>query len=279
MRAFSATVLALALLAGSATAQTLDRIRETQQLNIGFRTDAAPLSYLDADEKPAGFTPLICDQLAQAIADKLELNELNATFVPVETKSRFEMVANGEIDLHCGAATITLERRALVDFSIPVYVDGTSVLLPNDASDNLADLAGKKLGFRSATTTEQAVRNSFADAQIEAEMLRFDTHPAGFQALANGEIDAYFADQSILLVNYVSGGLTQDFKMMDEILTIEKQGLALPKGDSEFRLLVDTVLSEMYADGTMADLFRTALPGVEPGMALQALYVIAPTLP
>lgn len=279
MRLFSAVLIASALLSAAASAQTLDRIKETKQLNIGFRTDAAPLSFLDTSNNPAGYTPLICDRIAQAIADKLQLENMNASFIPVETKTRFEKVASGEIDMLCGAATITLSRREIVDFSVPIYVDGTSVMLPQAAGNSLADLKGKKVGFRSATTTAEAVVNSFESAGLEAEMIRFDNHPAGFEALKNGELDAYFADQSILLVNFISGNMQDRFKVMDKILTIEKQGIALPRGDSDFRLLVDTVISELYASGAIRQLFSQAMPGVEPGAAMNAMYVMSPTLP
>ena len=121
--------------------------------------------------------------------------------------------------------------------------------------------------------------NSFESAGINADMVRFSSHPDGIIALRNGEIDAYFADQSILLVNYIEAGLKGKFKLSQEILTIEKQGLAIPKGDDEFRLMIDTILSEMYSQGTMEKIFRTTLPGMEPSEALKALYVIAPTLP
>ncbi|AXT25574.1 amino acid ABC transporter substrate-binding protein [Ruegeria sp. AD91A] len=262
-----------------AVAQTIDRITKNNEIRFGFRTDAAPLSYINNQGRPFGLSPLICDQVAKAIAKKLELKDLNVQFIPVDAKDRFDKVASGEVDMLCGAATITLSRREIVDFSIPIYVDGTSVLLPIEAAGTMGALAGKKIGMRSNTTTEASVQNSFKSAGIDAAMVRFASHPDGIKALRDGEIDAYFADQSILLVNYISAGLKGKFKLSQEILTIEKQGLAIARGDDDFRLFVDSVLSEMYAQGTMEEIFRLALPGVEPSEALKALYVIAPINP
>ncbi|MDP5215899.1 amino acid ABC transporter substrate-binding protein [Ruegeria sp. 2205SS24-7] len=277
---FLLTSFALATtLATAAPAQTLDRIRESGQFNIGFRADAVPLSYINTEEQPAGYSVLICDRIAQSLANELEFDNLNATFVAVDTKDRFDKIASGEIDILCGAATITLERRAQVDFSIPTYVDGTALLLPKEGGENLSDLAGKKVGMRGATTTEIAVHNSFEQAGIEAEMVPFLSHQAGFKAMADGEIDAYFADQSIMLVSFAGGKMQDGFKMSDQILTIEKHGLALTRGDAEFRLFVDRVISGLYEDGSMEEFFEATLPGIEPGGALQALHIIAPTLP
>lgn len=279
MRLFTLAFATAALLTSSVSAQTIERLKETNHLTFGYRTDAAPLSYQTKDGNPAGYSPAICNEVAQYIANTFKMENLDVDFVAVDSKDRFDKVASGEIDLLCGAATITLSRRELVDFSIPTYVDGTSVLMPKSATGNLADLAGKKIGMRSATTTEEAVLNSFGSANVEADMVRFNTHPDGFKALQSGEIDAYFADQSILLVNYFERGMVNDFKLMDEILTVEKHGLALAKGDSDFRLLIDSALSELYAAGTMQKLFEAVLPGATPGAGLQAMYVIAPTLP
>ncbi len=279
MRLFTLAFAATALISSAVSAQTIERLKETNHLTFGYRTDAAPLSYQTTDGNPAGYSPAICNEIAQYIANTFEMKNLDVDFVAVDSKDRFDKVANGEIDLLCGAATITLSRREKVDFSIPTYVDGTSVLLPKSATGHLSDLAGKKIGMRSATTTEQAVLNSFGAASVEADMVRFNTHPDGFKALQNGEIDAYFADQSILLVNYFERDMVNDFKLMDEILTIEKHGFALAKGDSDFRLLIDSALSELYAAGTMQKLFQAVLPGATPGAGLQAMYVIAPTLP
>ncbi|MGV6804145.1 MAG: amino acid ABC transporter substrate-binding protein [Ruegeria sp.] len=267
------------MIVSGASAQTIDRIKETSEIRFGFRTDAAPLSYVNDSGRPDGLSPRICDQIARGIANKLDIKNLNVTFTPVQADNRFDMVASGEIDLLCGAATITLSRREIVDFSIPTFVDGTSVLLPKTADNTMISLSGKKVGMRSDTTTEEAVFNSFGSAGIEAKLVRFVSHPDGIKALRNGEIDAYFADQSILLVNYLAAGMTEGFKISQEILTIEKQGLALTKGDSDFRLLIDDILSQLYAQGVMEEIFHAALPGIEPSEALKALYVIAPTLP
>jgi ABC-type amino acid transport substrate-binding protein len=37
-------------------------------------------------------------------------------------------VTSGKVDAACGTTTITLSRMTKVDFSLPIYVDGGSVL-------------------------------------------------------------------------------------------------------------------------------------------------------
>jgi polar amino acid transport system substrate-binding protein/glutamate/aspartate transport system substrate-binding protein len=276
MKAILSLVTATALLAGAASAQTIDRIKETGQLKLGYRLDAAPLSFQTDEGKPDGYTPVICAELAQGILNTIKIPNLDVEFIPVGAQDRFEKVASGEIDLLCGASTITLERRAIVDFSIPVFADGTSILLPLNGSENFEDLAGKKLGVRRETTTEDALNNTLSSAGMFAEVVRFTSHEDGLQAMVDGEIEAYFADQSILATLWLGSPDRGNLKMSNAILTVEQHGLAMARGDTEFRLLVDSLLSEMYARGVMQRIFETTLPGVKPGEILRAMFTMAP---
>ncbi|QJF50056.1 amino acid ABC transporter substrate-binding protein [Roseobacter ponti] len=278
MRFILSAVIALLALPVAAGAQTLDRIKSTGEIRLGFRTDAAPLSY-QADNRPQGYTPIVCFALAPLIGEQLGLTDINVIFEPVDTKNRFEKVANGEIDLLCGASTITLARREIVDFSEPVYVDGTAVALRRDAPETLSGLSGQKIGVRSGTTTAEALENTLSREGLEAQIVSFSNHPDGMTALENDEIQAYFADQSILMDMVLNSENQDKLKIFEGILTVEKHGLAMARGDSDFRLAVDRALSELYANGSMAQAFRQAIPDAEPGAAIEAMYLLAPTLP
>ena len=64
--------------------------------------------------------------------------------VGIHVDERF--VKDGKVDLLCGATTATLSRREVVDFSIPTFVDGASVLLNSEGPQSFGDLDGKKVG-------------------------------------------------------------------------------------------------------------------------------------
>lgn len=278
MRILTATLITLLALPVAASAQTLEKIAQTGELTVGFRTDAAPLSYL-ADNAPQGYTTDVCLALAPRLAKAAGLEDMEMIFQPVTPETRFEKVASGEIDMLCGASTITLARRELVDFSDPVYVDGTTVAIRKDGPATLEALAGLKVGVRSSTTTFEALTNSLEAQGIEAEVIQFDDHPSGMAALKGEVIDAYFADQSILVNMVMNQADPAAYRVLDQILTVEKQGIALPRGDADFRLAVDRALSELFADGTMRNIFEKNLPGAHTGLALEAMYLLSPTLP
>lgn len=277
-RLVSALAVACMLLAAPASAETLDRIRASGEIRLGHRIDAVPLSYVIADGQPAGYSVMVCKALAARLASTLGLEKLTPVWVPVNAQDRFDAVADGRVDLLCGAATITLSRRERVDFSIPIFIDGTAVLFSRDAETPFQELGGKRLGVRGATTTEQILRNSLRAAGLTSEVILFDTLQEGVAALADDKIDAFFGDQSLLFGLMISGDLPENFGISQNILTVEKHGLAMQRGDTEFRLAVDRELSALYRDGEMVRIFQASMPGVEPGVALQMLFRLAPEL-
>lgn len=279
MRRMTLGLLMTALLAAPATAQTLDRIRAKGEINIGYRTDAAPLSFADSAGQPAGYSIKLCKAIVGAMAAPLDVEEIKINYVAVSTEDRFDKVASGDVDLLCGAATITLQRRVKVDFSTPTFIDGTAVLLRRDATGDVSQLEGKKIGVRKGTTTEKALGNSLKRAGVKGDIMTFDDHAAAMDALEAGEIEAHFADQSILYKLFSSSEIQNKFKISNEILTVEKQGLAMPRGDADMRLLVDTIISRLYSAGEMQKLYRNTFPTAQPGLAMRAMYMIAPTVP
>lgn len=278
MRLLSAAIAATLLLPTLALSQTLDKIKESGEFVVGFRTDAAPLSFM-ADNGPQGYSPEICVRLASSIATAAGLETMEMVFEPVTTENRFDKVAGGEIDLLCGAATITLSRRELVDFSTPTFVDGTTVALKIDAPETFDALAGQKIGVRSGTTTLDALNNSLAAASIEADVVEFADHAEGMAALEADEIMAYFADQSILMNLVMSRDDAADFKVFDQILTVEKHGLAMRRGDTDFRLAVDAGLSVLFEEGAFQEVYQNTISGARPGFAIDAMLLLSPTLP
>lgn len=278
MRIFSAVLVAALLLPVAISAQTLEKMKETGQLIVGFREDAAPMSFLENDI-PKGYATELCFALAPSLAVAAGIEDLNVVFEVVTADNRFDKVAAGEVDLLCGAASITLSRREMVDFSIPVFVDGTTVALKKDGPVDFAGLAGKKIGVHGGTTTLEALENSLASMGIEAEVIQFEDHPSGMAALDADVITAYFADQTILMRMVLTSPNADNFKVLDRVLTIEKQGLAMRRGDPDFRLAVDRGLSALYQQGAVEEIFRTNLPRAQPGPALEAMFMLSPVLP
>lgn len=271
----AAVAFTLLAWAGGAAADALDRIRESGTVRLAVREDAAPLSFL-RDGAPAGVTVEICLRLVERLAEQLGVEALEPAFVIVDAETRFAAVADGEADLLCGAATVTLARRGMVDFSIPVFVDGASVLTLDGGPDDFADLAMKRVGVRAGTTTARALRATLGRAGIQAAVVEVDDHAEGLAHVRDGVVDAYFADQSILMSLALAAPPEPRLNVSGNVLSVEPQALAMALGETRLRLEVDRALSRMWRAGEIAAVFERAFGPIPPGDILQALGLLAP---
>jgi polar amino acid transport system substrate-binding protein len=260
--------------AAAAQAQTLERVKSTGTFTIGYREDAAPYSYRNALGEPDGYSVELCRAIATNVKDALGLTQFKVVYVPVTTEDRFQAVRDGRVDILCGATTVTLSRRALVDFSLFTFIDGASVLLRADSPQDLKGLAGKKVGVRGSTTTEEALRNTLKQDKIAAEVVTVESHEDGLHRLEKGEIAAYFADRAILLF-LIAQSHDKGLRVSKRFFTFEPYALALTPGDGVFRLLVDRTLSALYRSGAIHQIFTHAFgANASESDLLKALYVI-----
>jgi ABC-type amino acid transport substrate-binding protein len=262
------------LAADSADAGTLDRIRQTGVFKIGYRTDAAPFSYKNAIDEPAGYIVDLCREVAAATKDELALDDLKLEYVTVTAENRFDAVKSGKVDILCEATTATLARRKLVDFSLMTFIDGASVMVRKDGPQSFDALAGQKIGVHAGTTTEAALRNTLSVHNMKAEVVAVSDHKEGMKRLESGELGAYFADQAILFFLLVGPDAPKDLLVGEDNFTREPYALALARDDEDFRFLVDRTLARIYRSGAIDKIFSLNFGNAKPSEILRALYVI-----
>jgi ABC-type amino acid transport substrate-binding protein len=149
---------ALAVPPVHAASATLDRIRAAGTITLAYREGASPFSFADRDGHVRGYSVELCTAVAASIQQALKLPSLKIVWQPVDAANRLDAVAGGRADAECGTTTITLARMEQVDFSVPIFVDGGSVLLRAKSKvATLADLRGKKVAVIPGTTTEAAL--------------------------------------------------------------------------------------------------------------------------
>ena len=103
-----------------AAAQTLDRIKETAFIKLGYLDDARPFSFAGSDGKPAGYTIELCQRIVDELKKDLALPQLNSQFAPVGVDWRMFAIDNARIDLLCSPTSVTFAKRKEASFSIPV---------------------------------------------------------------------------------------------------------------------------------------------------------------
>ena len=270
--AFAGAALAIS----AADAGTLDTLKQAKTIRLAVRDDAPPFSYKDKSGQPAGYMVDLCRAVAKHLAADLSLDDLKIAYVSVTATDRFDAIAGGKADLLCEPTTETLARRAKVDFSIPTFVDGASVMLKGADPVPFESLAGKRIGVLGGTTTEQELHDTLAAANLKADVVLTRTHEEGVDKLKAGDIAAYFADRSILSYLVTASSEADKLRVADQYLSVEPYALALPRGDDDFRLAVDRALSHIYKSAEIGTVLTATFgANAPPTDMLKTLYVIS----
>jgi ABC-type amino acid transport substrate-binding protein len=274
--ALLAAVSVLATQKAQAPALTLDRIRQTNTLRVGYYADAGPLSYQDDSGRPAGYAVELCQQIANDLKAELNLPTMSVEFVLVTGSDRFALLQQGKLDLLCGPSVETFARRKEVSFSIPIFMGGVGALLRDDAPAQLREtLAGHEPPLRPqlrgavglalhkrtfsagpGTTTMPWLSAKLNEFKIDAKIVPVENFRVGLQHVLDRTTDVLFAEQSVLLDLKKNSPSSKDLIVLDRRFTYEPLGFALARDDDDFRLVVDESLSRLSRSGETQSLYR-----------------------
>jgi len=144
----AALVTWLLMTVGTASAGVLDRVVQEKAIRIAYREDAPPFSFKNKNGEPAGFMVDLCRAVAKKVAEERNLPPLTVVYVPVTAADRFDAVTQQKADLLCEPTSATLSRRQLVDFSIPTFLDGASLMVRTDGPKrNSMNLPAERSGW------------------------------------------------------------------------------------------------------------------------------------
>ena len=251
-------LLALPLLATCAIAlaesheDTLTRIAQTGEFRIGYVPDAPPLSFRNADGDAVGYSIDLCRHIASAVRDELGLNKIDIKYTPlVSMEERLRAVERGEVDIECGATTVTLSRRERVDFTLMTFITGSAVLSSKAKPINtIDDIAGAKIAVLAGTTTEDVMRRVIEVNEFDVKLELVGSRDEGMELLNAGKVTGFASDRAMLIGQvFRNANAANQYELTRTALSFEPYAMMVPRGDTEFRLV---------ADKALASLFRTA---------------------
>ena len=279
MKFITAILLWLACaIAVPAAAQTgtLDKIRKTGVITMGYIGNAVPFSFKGDGGQPQGYSVDLCREIASGIRGQLGLSNLETRWVELTIQNRLEAVRNGRVDIECSTTTWTLTRQKEVDFSLVTFVDGGSILTRVDLqAGRIADFGGKKIAVITGTTTEKVLRDSLKARSIKAEVVTVKTRDAGLQLLEQRKVDGFASDRISLIGVVLTTPSKGVYKLLDEDFSVEPYALPLPRGDHDYRLAVNRVLAGLYRTGGIEKIYGQWLGKMgPPSLLLSAAYFI-----
>jgi glutamate/aspartate transport system substrate-binding protein len=267
-----------AILFGSQTAvaqaqgDTLQKIKETGAITLGYRESSIPFSYLDEKQRPVGISMDLCDAIVARVRQDLKLPKLEVKTVAVNSSNRIPLVANGTVDIECGGTANNAQRQKEVAFSNATYVSQTMWLVRNDAGVNKAtDLKGKTVVVTQGSDSVGFVRKFNEQNQLGMNVILAKDHAESMLTLESGRAVAWM-EADILLAGEKSGAKNgAALHLMPSGMDSFYYGLMFRKGDPNFKAVVDSTLVSLMKSGEFDRLYKKWFESPIPpkGMNLQ----------
>jgi ABC-type amino acid transport substrate-binding protein len=247
-------ILAVALMATPALAQdTLDKIKNSGTLVIGTRTGSPPFAYVNRDNQWVGFSIDLVDMLI-----KPEIEKAVGKAIKIEKKestppTRIPLLSSNAVDLIAETMTDTPQRRETVDFSLTFFYTGAQFLVKKGSPiKGVNDIAGKRIASQQGSTNAKIIREKYPQAQLR----EFPDQPAAFQALVQGQVDAYTNDGIQLAGLKAKSPKPDDWDIVGDFYSEEPYGMALRKGDAKFKAAVDAGLKNGLESGKYFEIYE-----------------------
>ncbi len=198
--------------------------------------------------------------------------QVNLVPVPDNGQSPIEIVAAGGADLAVGIQP-DWTYAGQVDFTSHYLVRGFRLMVREaDNFRSFGDLRGKVIGIFQTDANVRDLVGVFAErerALVDDFFSILREQDAAFTMLSDNNASVVFGDSLKLIPNVESSGgqleLTTNSAGQPLWYTRDFIGIAVPRNDVDFRLLVEYTLQDMYSDGTLGEVLRPVmLPGETP---------------
>jgi ABC-type amino acid transport substrate-binding protein len=253
LAAWLVVTVALAVAMPAHAETTLEKIGRTGTLVIGTRTGSPPFAYVNKNNEWVGFS---IDMVEQGIVP--ELSKKLGKPIKVEKKesappTRIPLLSANSVDLIAETMTDTPERRQSVDFSLTFFLTGAQFLVKKGSPiHSLKDAAGKRVAAQQGSTNAKFLRENAPTVQLR----EFPDQPAAFQALMQGQVDAYTNDGIQLAGLKAKAPKPDEWEVVGDFYSEEPYGMAMRKGDTKFKQVVDSALKNGFESGKYFELYE-----------------------
>ncbi|HEY0294393.1 MAG TPA: amino acid ABC transporter substrate-binding protein [Bordetella sp.] len=283
-RRFCLGLAAALLTAGLSHAQTppastLERIRQTGVLRIGFGY-AQPFAYIEANGTVTGYSIELCGRLAETLRVQLALPRLDIQYSRLAPNNRISQLNSGAIDIECGASTNSPERRASVTFGPSHFItDSRYVSLAANALRTIDDLRGKSVAVVLGTTNVGDIARLNRERRLNLSVVTTHTNQDAFDLITQGKVSAFPMDDVLLHMLVGASGNPDRYAVSDETLAPpQAYGFMMRRNDPDFVQAVDAALRNIYASPDMPALYDRWFNEPLPGSGVNLHLPMSPTL-
>jgi ABC-type amino acid transport substrate-binding protein len=231
---------------------TLEKIDKSGTLVIGTRTGSPPFGFINKNNEWGGFS---IDLVEKAILPALN-KKLNKQ-IKLEKKesapaTRIPLLQSNTVDLIAETMTDTQARREQVDFSLTFFVTGAQFLVKKGTPiKGIQTIAGKRVAAQQGSTNARIIRERVPNAKL----VEFPDQPAAFQALTQGQVQAYTNDGIQLAGLKAKAPRPDEWIVVGDFYSYEPYGMALRRNESDFRQIVNVGLMDAISSGLYFEIY------------------------
>ena len=218
-------------------------------LIVGTSADYEPFEYVDESGNYVGFDIELMEEVAARLDMEIEWQDIAFDGLIGSLQSE-------KIDAIIAAMSATPEREEQVDFTKPYFIGADAIIVAEGSGIEInknEDMNGYRVGVQSGTIQEEWV-----DANIDAEVSRYERAEQAIMDLKSGRIDVvamdYYAATSFMAQGGLELGLKTEFSG-------EHMAIAVKEGNTELRDQIDVVVAELQAEGFVEELAMKYLSG------------------
>ncbi len=259
---------------------TLEKIKDTGTIVVGFRETSIPFSYLDDNQKPVGYALDICMKIVDAVKAELKMPALKVQTMGVTSSNRIPLMANGTIDLECASTTNNADRQKQVSFTNTHFLTASKFVAKK--SSNIADIEGLKgkTVVSVAGTSNIVQLNQFnTSRKLGITVLAAKDVVEGFLMVETDRAVAFVMDDVILSSLIAGSKDPSQFTINDDPFSKpEPYGIMLRKDDPQFKAVADKATAALYASPEIVTIYDKWFLAPVPPKGLNYNVPIAPAL-
>jgi len=235
----------------------LDKIQKTNIINLGYRSTAIPLSYVEGASKPKGYAVEICELMIEQMKKDYNLPNLRINYVELNYDDRFDKIQSGAADLECADSTNNAERREKVDFTVPHFIAGIKILTRTDENiAKLTDLKNKRVAVAPTSTTFEILNDYNTTRNLNVRIIESSDDAKSMLMVENKEVDAFLVDDILLYAYAAQSANPEAFKVVGDFLSVKPLAIVFRKNDPNFKIYADKFMVQLMRSPKMMEIYN-----------------------
>lgn len=251
-------IFLMALWGTFASANTLEIIKNNQEIILGYEANGFPFSYLiEGENQPNGYSHDVALFISKKLQEQFNLPQLTVKYQLVKNADRFNFVNDGTVHLHCAYTANTKSSQEKANFSVNFFLSEIRfVVHKNSGMTSYADIKGKTIATTKGTMAEKFISSRKPNLKYQSIVYtKGFTESIGL--LRKREVDAVLTDD-LLGLGYAmyADDNPDDYELVGGTIQKKHYSCLMKKGDDEFKKAVDKILIAGLKSGELEKVYN-----------------------